>query len=456
MNESRVLVISHGHPDFSLGGGEIAAYAHWAELRRRGIDAMLVSRVSNSPGHTGAPFFARSADGFEVLFNPPPVNHFRHSQPHREVVYRDFRALLERFRPTAVHFHHYAHLGLELIREVRKYAADVPIVLTLHEFLAICHAQGQMLKTNGLLCQKAVPFDCHMCFPDISPQDFFVRELFVKSFLALVDFFVCPSQFLCDRYIAWGVPAEKMVVLENGQPQRDEEKAIAGVSSDQKYETRFVVLGQLSRRKGTLVLLDAVRQLPKRLRKVVRVEIHGSAQYAEDDFTVQMERALKGLEDTVRLYGPYRSEDVRSIIRRNGWLIVPSIWWENSPLVIQEAFAAGRPVICGNIGGMAEKVVDGVTGFHFRVSNAADLAARIEECAANPGLWKTICAALPQPPTIDQTVDRLLVIYSRGRLIEGSSAGDDTRNNDKLNNDKLNNDSGSLLTTPLAPINTVR
>lgn len=445
MNAARILIISHGHPDFSLGGGEIAAYAHWAELRRRGIDAMLVARVSESPGHTAAPFSARSADGFEVLFSPPPVNHFRHSQPHRDVVYRDFRALLERFRPTVVHFHHYAHLGLELIREIRKYSSDIPIILTLHEFLAICHAQGQMLKTNGLLCQKSAPLDCHMCFPDISPQDFFMREMFVKSFFSLVDVFVCPSRFLCDRYIAWGLPAEKMAVLENGQPRR--EGLIAEEPSDHKYEARFVVLGQLSRRKGTLVLLDAARQLSKRMRKIVRIEIHGSAQYAEGDFTVQMERALKGLEDTVHLYGPYRSEDVGGIIRRNGWLIVPSIWWENSPLVIQEAFAGGRPVICGNIGGMAEKVTDGVNGLHFRVNNSADLAARIEECAVNPVLWKTLCANLPQPPTIDQTVDKLLALYGRNRV---PLADRQTRDG------KQNCETGSFIATPPSPINTAQ
>jgi glycosyltransferase involved in cell wall biosynthesis len=441
MSEERILIISHGHPDFSLGGGEIAAYAHWGELRRRGIEAMLVARVSDSPGHAGAPFFARSADGLEVLFSPPPVNHFKHSQPHRHVVYRDFRALLERFRPTVVHFHHYAHLGLELVREVRKYSSDVPILLTLHEFLAICHAQGQMLKTNGMLCQKAAPLDCHLCFPDISPQDFFMRELFVKSFLALVDQFICPSQFLCDRYIAWGLPSEKMIVLENGQPRRN--GVVADELSEHKYETRFVVLGQLSRRKGTPVLLDAARLLSKRLRNVVRIEIHGSSQYAEDDFKTQLELGLKGLENTVRLCGPYRPEDVSGIIRRNGWLIVPSIWWENSPLVIQEAFAAGRPIICSNIGGMAEKVAHGVTGFHFRVNNAADLAARIEECATSPGLWERLCANLPQPPTIDQTVDQLLALY---RQKSGSGLGKNTRNHE----------GGSLITTSVRPIDSTR
>lgn len=441
MSEPRILIISHGHPDFSLGGGEIAAYVHWEELRRRGIEAMLVCRVSDSPGHAGAPFFSRSADGLEVLFSPPPVNHFRHSQPHRDVVYRDFRALLERFRPTVVHFHHYAHLGLELIREVRKYGADVPIILTLHEFLAICHAQGQMLKSNGVLCQKAAPLDCHLCFPDVSAQDFFMREMFVKSFLALVDFFVCPSQFLRDRYVAWGLPSEKMVVLENGQPEGN--GIIAEDSTNQKYTRRFVTLGQISHRKGTLVLLDAVRLLPKKLRRMVSIEIHGSSQYAEDGFKVQFEQALKGLDDTVRLCGPYRSQDVAGIIRRNGWLIVPSIWWENSPLVIQEAFGAGRPIICSNIGGMAEKVADGVSGIHFRVNNAADLAARIEECAENPDLWKKLCASLPKPPTINQTVDDLLALYGRKRVSAEPAA-----------DNKKAHQEDSVLAAPLRPITT--
>jgi glycosyltransferase involved in cell wall biosynthesis len=216
---------------------------------------------------------------------------------------------------------------------------------------------------------------------------------------------------LCDRYIAWGLPPEKMAVLENGQARRDQ--SIVEESSNYASETRFIVLGQLSCRKGTLVLLNAVRLLPKRLRKLVRIEIHGSIQHAEEDFKLEFEKALGEVEDTVSFCGPYRFADVGGIIRHSGWVIVPSIWWENSPLVIQEAFTAGRPVICSNIGGMAEKVTHGVNGVHFRVNSASDLAARIEECATNPDLWKKLCAGVPQPPTIDQTVDRLLALYAR-------------------------------------------
>jgi len=422
MSAPRVLIIAHGHPDFSIGGGEIAAHAQWRELRRRGIDAMLVARASQSPRHVGAAFSLRSADGMEVLFSAPPVDHFRHSQPHRRVVFEEFRALLERFAPTVIHFHHYVHLGLEMVREARKFARDAVIVMTLHEFLAICHAQGQMLKTNGLLCTKAAPLDCHACFQEITPQDFFMRELFVKSFLTLVDRFVCPSRFLRDRYVEWGLPETKMAVLENGQPAAGMGIDDVPGQPDQALRTRFVVLGQLSRLKGTPIVLDAARLLPKPIRKSVSIEIHGSMQYDVDDFKGQFKQALEGLHETVSYCGPYRPTDVQSIIRRAGWVIQPSIWWENSPLVIQEAFAGGRPVICSNIGGMAEKVSHGVSGLHFRVGSAADLAARIEQAATQPGLWEGLCAGLPKPPVIRDTVDALLDLYGGVRDAAVSAA----------------------------------
>lgn len=407
MSTPRVMVIAHGHPELSLGGGEIAAHAHWAQLRRLGIEAMFVGWSRYAPGHAGAAFSLRSADGREVLFSAPPVNHFRHSQPHRRVVYEEFRALLERFQPTVVHFHHFVHLGLELVREVHKYCAQTVIAMTLHEYLAICHAQGQMLKTTGALCQKAGPLDCHACFPDITPQDFFMRELFVKSFLSLVDCFICPSRFLFERYEAWGLPAQRMTVLDNGQPVH-----IGASDPEPRLRTRFIVLGQLSRLKGTLVLLDAARLLPKKLRRQIRIEVHGTVQYEPEEFKARLAKASEGLEGLVRFCGSYQPSEVTDIVRRNGWVIQPSIWWENSPMVIQEAFAAGRPVICSNIGGMAEKVPNGVAGLHFRVGSAADLAARIEEAATEPGLWERLCAAVPKPPTIESSVDKLLALYA--------------------------------------------
>jgi glycosyltransferase involved in cell wall biosynthesis len=95
------------------------------------------------------------------------------------------------------------------------------------------------------------------------------------------------------------------------------------------------------------------------------------------------------------------------------WVIVPSIWYENSPLVIQEAFMHKRPVICSDIGGMAEKVIDGVTGLHFRASSSDDLARTVLRAATSPGLWESLRAQLPDVFTIEQSVRAHAELYEK-------------------------------------------
>jgi len=102
------------------------------------------------------------------------------------------------------------------------------------------------------------------------------------------------------------------------------------------------------------------------------------------------------------------------------WVVVPSVWWENSPLVIQEAFQQGRPVICSDIGGMAEKVTDGVNGLHFTAGDAMSLAEAIKRATTTPGLWDSLREGVPAIYPMDDHVRELDRIY--GSLIAGSNA----------------------------------
>jgi glycosyltransferase involved in cell wall biosynthesis len=77
------------------------------------------------------------------------------------------------------------------------------------------------------------------------------------------------------------------------------------------------------------------------------------------------------------------------------WVVVPSIWWETGPLTVWEAFQNGRPVICSDIGGMSEKVSDGVNGIHFRTGDPRDLADTMRRAADTPGLWEDLAAGIP-------------------------------------------------------------
>jgi glycosyltransferase involved in cell wall biosynthesis len=94
-------------------------------------------------------------------------------------------------------------------------------------------------------------------------------------------------------------------------------------------------------------------------------------------------------------------------------VLVPSVWWENSPLVIQEALLNRRPVITSDIGGMAEKVRDGLDGFHFRAGSAHALAALLKRLAADPGSLVNLQATMAQPLSLQETTQRTVQLYRK-------------------------------------------
>jgi hypothetical protein len=151
MKSDRVLIVSHGHPQFSPGGGEIAAYQFYEEMNRQGVDTyFLAAHRFPNIYHSGTRF-SKIAEK-EILFFSHMTDYFLQHAYELHAVWSDFKDLLHHLKPTVVQFHHYLHLGIEMIREVKNYAndtgIDVKIVLTLHEYGLICANNGQMIKTG--------------------------------------------------------------------------------------------------------------------------------------------------------------------------------------------------------------------------------------------------------------------------------------------------------------------
>jgi glycosyltransferase involved in cell wall biosynthesis len=350
---------------------------------------------------------------------------------------KHLRAFLKAIQPDVVHLHHTMFFGYDLLREIKNSLPDAPIVYTLHEFMPICHRQGQMLRMfDDSPCSEESPRRCHECFPDISQQTFFMRKRFIQSHLSLVDRFIAPSEFLCERYIAWGIPPEKIQVEEYGRTPPHGE-AHNGTRS---HRDRFGYFGQITPFKGLGVLLEAALRLngtakdhDPLLAALERaagqapdsngagdegslpsphVRIHGAnLDLQPGQFQNRIEELLRRTEGSVTFVGQYDHEDLASYMSQIDWVIVPSIWWENSPLVIQEAFHFGRPVICSDIGGMAEKVRHGVNGLHFRAGDPASLAAAIKEAAETPGLWERLREGITPVHRMDDHAERLSALY---------------------------------------------
>lgn len=130
------------------------------------------------------------------------------------------------------------------------------------------------------------------------------------------------------------------------------------------------------------------------------------------EFQVELKELLDQATN-VTLVGRYGPDELVEIMSQVDWIVVPSIWWENSPLVIQEAFMYGRPVITSDIGGMAEKVTDGVNGLHFRAGNARSLADVMARAAADRELWDRLRSAPPPDYSMDHHATTIRQIYAR-------------------------------------------
>jgi glycosyltransferase involved in cell wall biosynthesis len=147
-------------------------------------------------------------------------------------------------------------------------------------------------------------------------------------------------------------------------------------------------------------------------RPEIQLRLHGAnLDQQTDEFKDSFATLLERAEANVTMVGSYHPADVPSLMREIDWVVVPSRWWENSPLVIQEAFMQRRPVICTGIGGMAEKVTNEVNGLHFAPSNASSLAAVIERAATEPGLWERLRGGIPEILTVEDHIGNLIGVY---------------------------------------------
>lgn len=408
----RILVMAHAHPDFSLGGGEIAAYNMFKAYRQnsRVEDAWFLGRVDRGRGATG--IIGKRRD-HEYIWEQG-VADWTMKATNRDAVYTWFADLIRALRPTIVHAHHYVHLGFDFLRVIKQIDPTIRIYLTLHEYMAICANNGQMIKTDGRLCSRESIDDCRLCFKHRSGEDFWLRKHYFKSHFDLVDGFVSPSEFLRGRYVEWGVPEEKIVVIENGQA--DEETLPPRPLPQDGTRNCFGYFGQINPQKGLAVVLTALHNMPVEERKKLVLEVHGAnLENQTEEFRDRIEalRAPLMEEGVVRWAGSYQPHELRSRMAGVDWVVVPSTWWENSPMVIQEALTCGRPLLVSDIGGMAEKVQDGVTGFHVQTGNFLAWRDALSKLSGSLTEWDALREGIVKPGTHAECADLHLQEFNR-------------------------------------------
>jgi glycosyltransferase involved in cell wall biosynthesis len=320
-------------------------------------------------------------------------------------------SVLATLAPDVVHVHHLNRLSTGIVFKAR--ARGIPVVLTLHDYWLACPL-GQLLDWRLRVCPGPTPGGCAGCAGVLSrpsmPTVFrsiaaraaashrvarsraSIRLEEMKHVASTVDLLISPSESLARRFANLGFPVAR--VLPNGideaWPEVGPPLPVAPQTLRDGAEDRPVVfgfIGSVIPSKGPQILVDAFRRLahPR-----ARLRIHGPALSYHGDFghVARLERAIReaGLDPATTLRGSFPHRDIASVLSGLDALVVPSIWEENAPLTIQEAFLAGKPVLGSAHGGIAEMVRDGVDGLLFQPGDALDLARVMRAFVDDPRL----------------------------------------------------------------------
>lgn len=228
------------------------------------------------------------------------------------------------------------------------------------------------------------------------------RREWVKRVFAETDLFISPSRFLREFFIRHGLPEDKIIFLDNGfavparPPRREIHKPL-----------RFGYIGTWIPPKGVDIALRAFQEIdPAQARLVVHGFFPGYDGYEAYESEL---RALAG--PAVEWGVKYAPADVYALLADLDCLIVPSIWWENSPLTFHESFLAGVPVITADVGGMAEQVREG-GGLTFRHRDPDSLREVVQRIIGKPEILDNLRASIPGVQSLPEQVDILLEWYS--------------------------------------------
>ncbi|PCJ29526.1 MAG: radical SAM protein [Rickettsiales bacterium] len=396
----KILKVIHGYPPYYNAGSEIYTQMLSQKLADR-HEVQVFARYEDS---FLADFHYRTElDSLDprILLNLVniPLTKYRYRFVNEQVDIR-FQKILEEFKPDIVHFGHLNHLSLSLPSIAAK--LNIPTIYTLHDFWLMC-ARGRFIQRNSK--QILQPCDCQedqkcaeQCYSGYFTGDessaetdlaywqqwIATRMQHTKGIIEHIDHFISPSKFLMNKFITdFDIPQDKLSYLDYGF---DLERLSARKRQKDKQFV-FGYIGTHTPEKGVDLLLRAFENITS--------DAHLRIWGAEREETKALKQISNQLPDHIRdkieWMGSYKNENIVSdVFNHLDSIIVPSIWGENSPLVIHEAQQLRIPVITSDHGGMAEYVRDGVNGLLFKHRDESDLTAKMQKLSGDKNLYQKL------------------------------------------------------------------
>jgi glycosyltransferase involved in cell wall biosynthesis len=442
----RILLPVHAYPPRSVAGVEVYTHRLAQALQARGHEVLVLTAVHDL---SAAPYEVRRRhhDGVAVA---EVVN--LHQKGTLEATWSDpdlERAALPviaQFRPDCVHAQHLLNLSVGLLAACRGLGAAV--VLTVHDYWLSCPRDGLRMRADLVRCDTVDHATCARCLaaspylvpplerrtvaaarwaglgralhhihrmapalgtglrrvarlgaaPPSLAHDMDHRAASLRAALAEVDLVLAPTAFARDRAIEFGVAPDRVRVSPLGVP--------AAVASERPPQPRRRVgfMGTVAPHKGVHILIEAFRRVDA---PEARLEIHGPLSVAPD--YVARLRAMAGGDARIALRGPFAEGTQAEVLAGLDLLVVPSVWWENSPLTILEALSAGVPVLASAIGGIPD-ILPPAWGRLVPAGEVPPLADALRDVIAGR-LFDTL-PPRPRSRTVDEEARELESLYA--------------------------------------------
>ena len=392
-----ILKIIHGYPPQYNAGSEVYSQSICTELSK--YHKVSVFTREENPY---IPCFSIREEKINENLTLYLVNHpqGKDSYKHQKMD-NVFTSLLENLQPDIAHIGHLNHLSTGLVDVLNQF--KIPIIYTLHDFWLMC-PRGQFLtrsigevKDNFQLCthqdDRKCAIKCYKVYfsgvednelEDIKQWETWIHQRMkeIKKIVSKIDLFIAPSKYLKNRFEEdFYIPKEKIIYLDYGFPTKY-------LLPTQKITTNdpytFGYIGTHIPSKGVNLLIEAF----KKIEQPAILKIFGRD---NGQSTKALRNMASSSKNRIDFLGEYMNQNLANdVFSKVDCIVVPSIWGENSPLVIHEAQACKIPVITADFGGMKEYVAHNVNGLLFKHRDINSLVEQLNFAISNPKKMKEL------------------------------------------------------------------
>ena len=332
--------------------------------------------------------------------------HFHVFKIPRKNTKRDVKQYLKQclimFKPDIVHIHHLAGLGLQIPSLLLN--LHIPYVITLHDYWFLCgrirlvNDSGDMCDGPGLKCVLCVAGKKLHKLPNALIEFLLRKTLYVRT-LKSASVVLVSSNKMKERLVRVGLNQKNINLIKIGINK----DAIKRVLTKEKNYRVFGFIGTISRFKGVHVLIKAFEGIESNS----RLFLYGKPTGKERKFF----QTLIEKNERISFNGVFDHSEINSVLSEIDILVVPSICGEAHCLVIDEARAAGIPVIVSKIGAIPERIINEKNGFLIEPNNVDSLREKMQWLLDNYNSVKDILDYNFNLHTIEENTDILIEIY---------------------------------------------